>query len=438
MRGLCRPTGISASMPTMRVAWTSASLPRISSMSTPRFLLAAVLLAIFSSGVWTWALQPEPVSDFQRYLDRATSIAAGHGFHEDGMPTAYEPVGYPAFLALLIRVFGKDTSTLQLVQVVLFAATLPLLYHLFSTLSRNVPANRLSLLGVAVLPAEFSYPALISDTTLFQLLIYAGLWLQLGSPRRPILSGLCFGLATLTRPYAAALPLLASLSEVSRGSWISRFRQLFAIYGVLLAVLAPWTWRNYQRFDAFIPVATNGGVNLLIGSGDHATGAYTTEPLQALNRLNIQSEAERDRTALRMALQAMHREPVRVLSLAPRKLAYMFLDGFQPLRWNLRGAGLDSSPRSAYALILTALFQATHMFVMIGFVGTCLLSWRRRGPSLVNPRFGPLLFAFLALLAVIAFGNPRFAQPVLPIWCLYTALLLTWLVSRRFASRTLA
>ncbi|MBL7222372.1 MAG: hypothetical protein ISS72_00835 [Candidatus Brocadiae bacterium] len=41
---------------------------------------------------------PYPAADYKWYWNAAQSIAAGHGFTAQGLPTARWPVGYPAFL----------------------------------------------------------------------------------------------------------------------------------------------------------------------------------------------------------------------------------------------------------------------------------------------------------------------------------------------------
>ena len=54
-----------------------------------------------------------------------------------------------------------------------------------------------------------------------------------------------------------------------------RYLSLSAI--VAIAILAPWTIRNYIVFDRFVPISTNGGFNFWRGNNDVTTGSPWTE-----------------------------------------------------------------------------------------------------------------------------------------------------------------
>jgi phosphoglycerol transferase MdoB-like AlkP superfamily enzyme len=65
------------------------------------FLVLIVLASVVPRLVLLFTASGLPVSDAKWYFDRAVSIVHGNGYAFDGVPTAFWPVGYPGFLALL-------------------------------------------------------------------------------------------------------------------------------------------------------------------------------------------------------------------------------------------------------------------------------------------------------------------------------------------------
>ena len=70
-------------------------------------LIAGVALAVRVA--WVLATVPMPNWDAADYDGRAWRLATGEGYvAPDGTPTAFRPVGYPAFLATIYAVFGHS------------------------------------------------------------------------------------------------------------------------------------------------------------------------------------------------------------------------------------------------------------------------------------------------------------------------------------------
>jgi hypothetical protein len=82
---------------------------RLSEIMGARYFVPLCLVAAFVVRVcWIRCVDAAPVSDFGWYYERGIDLSAGKGYSVDGIPTAYWPVGYPAFLGLLLRVFGTS------------------------------------------------------------------------------------------------------------------------------------------------------------------------------------------------------------------------------------------------------------------------------------------------------------------------------------------
>ena len=90
-----------------------------------------------------------------------------------------------------------------------------------------------------------------------------------------------------------------------------------------LLVVAPWTARNCAVMDGCAFVSTNAGWNLAIGSSPRATGRF--EPLRAEDGCTIVTgQVQQDRCWRDQGLAWISADPVRWISLAPKKLAFTF------------------------------------------------------------------------------------------------------------------
>jgi len=67
--------------------------------------------------------------------------------------------------------------------------------------------------------------------------------------------------------------------------------------------------RNYYHFGRFIPISTNGGINLYIGNNPYATGEYRWDSV-VTNPLERLPEYERDKEASRLAKKYMKNHPL--------------------------------------------------------------------------------------------------------------------------------
>ena len=405
----------------------------------PSFVTKVVLAGLIVRMAWILIARVSPVSDYLWYFDRAAGLAAGSGYiAPNGLPTAYFPIGYPAFLAALFTGFGPSVLVAQVANAILSTFTIWIVYRLAEQMlatgqARTVRIARIAALLFAFSPSQVLYVALLSDSVLFQFLLCSGTLVLLQARMRwPRLAagGAIFGLATLTRPYAMLLPgVVIAAAAISRRPG-HRMRRLVIVYSVMAIVLCPWTARNMRRIGKLVPVSTNGGVNLLIGNGPGATGGFTEAPLEALKRADL-SEGDADRRAWILGCHAILSDPLRFIGLAPRKLLHMFGDDSQALRWNLKGMG--SAARggrySPWALAGMGLVQAYYSLIVLAAIAFLGVGVRRRLLRRKVSILGCLLFVTFAALAVVFFGEPRFHFPLVPFLCFYAAC--SWESARR-------
>jgi hypothetical protein len=175
------------------------------------FLLAVVCLDI-GLRLPLLALDVVPTSDFEWYFDAARSIAAGGGFADKGVLTAFWPVGWPGLLGGLLWMFGPHLWVGQCAELVLSAAVVGLTAVAGRRMFPDSAAWRLGILLIAVLPNQIAYVPLMSVEIFFEFLLLLGFVLMASQSFRALaVSGLVFGVAVLTKAQAVFVPAVLGL-----------------------------------------------------------------------------------------------------------------------------------------------------------------------------------------------------------------------------------
>src|SRR6266446_152016 len=89
----------------------------IQCLNHTHFVPACVMLGIVVRLLWIVLVNPEQIYDCRWYLRRAITMANGGGYSFEGTPTAYWPVGYPAFLAAQFWLFGPSEFLAKVVNI---------------------------------------------------------------------------------------------------------------------------------------------------------------------------------------------------------------------------------------------------------------------------------------------------------------------------------
>ncbi|MBL8682606.1 MAG: glycosyltransferase family 39 protein [Myxococcales bacterium] len=280
------------------------------------------------------AFAPPPSWDGTIYAALARSLASGQGYvHWDGSgrATAFFPVGYPAAIALALRVVRSTDVAVWAVNVVASIVGCALVRWTAARLA-GPRAGRRAAWAYALYPSLVLFSAAAMTETLQSTLLIATLALVVAAhpaseqqARTTLegrsfvaaaLAGVVLGLACFVRPQAIVLaPVVGALC----GTTVRRRVGLaFVATAVVLALAAPWAARNARALDAPTLYSTNGGSNLLIGTLASARGGY--RELTARDPCGlVAGEVRRDRCMTRAALARIAEAPAAWLALAPRK-----------------------------------------------------------------------------------------------------------------------
>ena len=384
----------------------------------PRSLLLILALgAVLRVGVVLLHEQPL-VSDERDYDRLAVSIATTGSYSENGLPTAYRPVGYPAFVGFVYFLAGHKPVVVKLFQALL-DATVPLMLFLllpvFERRTRILAAAFWAFYPPAVLYANL----LLSESVFTFLLVLATLLLVRSDQFKVwafLLIGVLFGVMALIKGVALIVLLLLPLAYLALRQPLRRV--LWVGLGALLLVI-PWTVRNSVTLG-YVGLSTNVGMDLLIGNNPNANGSYTSQIPDEIFQ-GATSEAETNDRAFRYAVHYIIEKPGMFVVNGIRKAAHLVESEGGILIWSFSGSREDSSIRyaSRYASLPVSAVLGVNLpyfiLLMAGILG--LLGFP-------EPRLRWLFLVVLAawlLIHLLFFGGSRMHFPLMPFFALFAA-----------------
>lgn len=369
----------------------------------------------------------------------AISMLQGHGFAFNAWdyfgPSSVQSPPYPALLAALFWLFGVESTAAYVVAMVfnalVGAATVALTYFLARELGANATVGLVAAGLFAIWPTQVYAVAHVQAIVLIVAGTIAAVALFNRATRTGgVWSWVGFAVAgCLTALTEAAILPIVFFTGLIILFWRSlplhkRVRNAAILLVAGLAILGPWTARNYVVHGKLMPVKSSFWVNVWKGNNPHATGTDRL-PLSDKQRRQLESvslfsmdriartgqfddrrqydmlteaQMERLRGKSEVARAAVFREwatdwiashPVRYLELAGiRLLKTLWIDWDNPKGRNLVYVG-----SRAVLLVLTA----------VGLVLAVRQRWRLVWPGLMA---GSCLLLYMATITAARFSFP--------------------------------
>lgn len=423
-------------------------LHRTDASTVVRWPLTIFVLALLLRLLFVELTTITPVSDSARYLEHAQRLLAGEGYvNRHHQPTAFTPPGYPFFLAAGLWLSGDSTHFILLLQVLLGALCAVLTFQICVRLfDVRIAATAGMLLALSSTAIVYTGELLTEVLTTFLMLGF--IWLVLDYTRAQsatappswhgvFAAGLLLGAALLVRPAVLAFCVGIGIwwlfwkpVSIRRKGWLA----LGLTLGVII-IVAPWSVRNHLVFDRFVPLATNGGYNLLLGNNPQAwAGGWMA--LEIEDELQKMNEVDAEQLAKRLAMDWMKEQPLDYAKLSLRRaLNWLSVepDYIPGIRLTSTGevdrdivAEFHEYTSGQIATDFSALTASKHfnavilvlwsvLVIPLALIGIALDLGRRPKVFLLLP-----LASYVGILC-LTFMQSRFREIVMPILLMYAA-----------------
>ena len=379
----------------------------------PGVWAAIVGAGAMSRLAWAALMPVTLASDPRDYRDAAVQLLAeGRYFNLFGVADpegqwtgrvvellAWRPPGLAFLLAGWFAAFGAGSWSIVAFNLAIYA---------LSALVLGAVALRLTgrgavapvLLAFALWPKHIAYTGLPQSEGPSLLLLTLGVLLfdrALAGDRRSVAyAGLTYGAAALVRPSLLLLPALwAGMAWVARGSFQRRMLPVVAATAVGLAVIAPWTARNWAVLGHPVLISTNGGDVLYRANNPRASGGFMPAGERYLNAL-VHDEVRWNEAGGAWAREWMRSDPIGFVKLAVRKLGLLWGCEEEGVLFAVHHPEVAAAER-AFTAGANALMNAW-WFVLLCAVAASLV--HRRAALTRSPLAFGLLAAPLLLTAV--------------------------------------
>ena len=407
------------------------------------FALALAVRVIYNNTV---AHNYTPLHDSLFYQTIGLNLLREHCFClHPYIATVYRAPLWPFLIAGLSLIFGPGDYMARIFLSVVGSGTCVLVY-LFARDLFGKPLGLLAGVIAAIYPELYIYDGWLYTESLYIFLsfalCYALYCIQRARGEKTwqwVTSGILLGLLSLTRPNGLLLLVMVIVWAMLL-LWFKLLARLATLRGVLvttilaLALVAPWTVRNYLVSHTFIPVATGDGTVLLgayndqVLTGPPPQGTWINPNISVpgvalkfpLYTCDPPCEVQREDVFKNAATQW-----IRVhLGIIPHLLALHFLNMWQPATFEA-DLPVDRFPNQESSKLVLAMMQTFPIPIFI-LAGIALL--------LTLYRWRELLFLYGSIALTIAlslyfYGIPRFRAPIEPILILLAVGTLWWLVS---------
>ena len=384
-------------------------------------LVSICWLALLLRVVWALLVPVVPLSDSAAYDVFAQNIwlHGTYGWQPDE-PTSYWPVGTSAIYAACFWLFGHTYWPIVIFNIFCSLGVIVYTKHLVVRFLGSEPMAMLAALLLALWPTLIFFTTVLASELPYTLLVLAAFYHLTDKQAKILVPGLIagglFAAAYYVRPLAIvplAIALFCLVME-RRNLWLIVGRGLLVV--TLLALLvAPWAYRNYQLYGAFVSMSTNGGATLWMGNHPGTEGGYADLPADVEGL----DEYTRNQVLKQRALDNIKAEPVAFVTRTLMKLVKFHTRETIGITWN--EGGLTQRFGSWVVTPLKAVGQLYWMAALaLAFIGM-ILYWRQQG--FWSLAFNPfiLLWSSAAAIHAIIVAQDRYHIPIVPMVAIFAA-----------------
>lgn len=355
--------------------------------------------------------------------------SSGFGGARDRPEVGIGPV-YAGFLAAIYWSAGHHTTPVRIVQAVLGALIVPLMWRLMAAGFGPAAARTCAWL-VALSPPLVAYTSVVLTENLSVLLLVSSAWLLLVAIERHTvgwfaLAGLVLGVLILLRE--EMLLLLPVWPVVAR--WKGRPRPAWSHAGayVLAAIVCVglWTARNYTVFGKPILVTAHGGETLWLSAKGWSEWHFDDPQLREM--IKGLSDLQRDEVLRQSGWRMIAAAPGQYLLACVGRVPELWISSHTTY---VRGLGERYETyfqRGAYGRLAVKIAWLVTNVALLGLAIAGIVTAFRTRASLAVVWVMAAPPALITVVHFFLFSTPRYQIPALPFMLGFAAVTLTELV----------
>lgn len=400
----------------------------IASTSYSPILIGALVFLLLSRLAIIYAFDVAPTSDMEWYFDRAQEFLRTGRYAENGISTAYWPVGYPVFLASVMGLFGNKVLVGQLANLALSAGCLVVLHRFCLERFGHSKVADVAVVLLAVYPNHMGYSVGLYSEPLYTLLllVLVAYTKPDSSYLRFALMGFLVGAATLVKAQMLLLgPILLFMLGLKNWSRpaisLAANRALIGTLFMLLTIL-PWTWRNQVVMGAPVPVSTNGGMSLLAGNNpsmtNHLDRSFNDrDPIFQGIQFSVADQVAADQRAKTAAWDWIAENPGKFLVLMPKKAFRLWIPDGES-EWSFQAGYANYEDHKIGFRTVRVVNQLFYWMLLAGFAYGLIRCLNFKDPATLVV---PLIMLFFTALSMVFSGQSRYHAPLMPFVIAYAA-----------------
>ena len=392
--------------------------------------LLMIALALRLGFVLFYEQYPPFLGDDAGFDSVGLSLAKGRGFVKQADPSSgvadipfvESDPGYPFFLAMIYFLFGHSVTAVRVIQAILGAATVFLVFQVaLAAFGERIAL--LSCLLTAIYPPLIIYSGVILSETLFAFLLMFSVWAMMMAAKDPLplpwlRAGVLSGLTVLLRAETIVVVLFFVGLVIRCGQTYHKVRNLLILSVAVALMVGTWTLWNYLVFKEVILVSTNSAKALWIST----VGWNEFRDEAFWSSVRGMGELERAPLLYREGIKNILSHPILYLRLCFVRLAHFWLGSHTTYF-----TGFTERFQAYYARGELARVFVKGIFLSVNTWLLGLALWGARDSVLKERKLRYLRLICLQPVIAIAvvhfflFATSRYQVPVLPLLLIFSA-----------------
>ncbi|GAU75754.1 glycosyltransferase family 39 protein [Fusibacter sp. 3D3] len=231
------------------------------------FLLVGLCLRL----TFVLTIPTQQMFDFETYQQLAVNIATGQGYTLGGYPVAWQGMLYSTGLGVIYKILGNTSEIIpKVINVFLSEMTIVFVYMIMRRIYNKPWAVWISVFLMTFMPHQIMYCNVIGTEIITAFFLSAAICLSLCRVKmiyKVLGLGVLCGFLSLSKPFFLAYPMILAIAHyMMTHKWKQSLLYFASVYVVMMLVILPWSLRNLEKYDRWIPVSYNSGFNLYINN----------------------------------------------------------------------------------------------------------------------------------------------------------------------------